>query len=500
MKFLELFAGAGGMSRGLEAGGLHCIGHAEIEPHARAVLRFRYPDVPLYGDVTQVTGEQAGACDLVSFGAPCQDLSVAGKRAGLAGARSSLFFEGVRLWNETGATYALYENVMGALSSNNGKDFAAVLSAFVGSTVNVPADGWGGGGGVVAGRTAVAAWRVLDLQHFGPPQRRVRVFVLAARTGGVDPAEVLALNEGVCRHPSPRQQSREIVAASTGGGVEGGCLTPWDSESKRVFTDAAVFPTLYAAQNSGQQQQSVMALNISNGVPSLDDTMGTLDTDGASTTAIGAQTRGVVMAFHHMAVLSFAENQRGETRLADVTQALAGGGGKPGQGYAAVLAFQNTGQGWWNEDDTAQTLRTPCGGDSTLANVVCTTGDITHALTHEGADASEDGTGRGTPIVVPTLSMGAHTAAPGSNGQDALQYAEVMTRAQGRPRRLTPKECERLMSWPDQWTATGRKDDGTEYALSDTARYRLCGNGVGSVCAEWIGRRLVEAVTAQEAA
>jgi DNA (cytosine-5)-methyltransferase 1 len=498
MKFLELFAGAGGMSRGLEAGGLHCIGHAEIEPHARAVLRYRYPDVPLYGDVTQVTGEQAGACDLVSFGAPCQDLSVAGKRAGLAGARSSLFFEGVRLWNETGATYALYENVMGALSSNNGKDFAAVLSAFVGSAVHVPADGWGGGGGVVAGRTAVAAWRVLDLQHFGPPQRRVRVFVLAARAGGVDPAEVLALNEGKCRHPSPRQQSREIVAASIGSGVEGGCLTPWDSESKRVFTDAAVFPTLYAAQNSGQQQQSVMALNISNGVPSLDDTMGTLDTDGASTTAIGNQTRGVV--------LSFAENQKGETRLADVTQALAGGGGKPGQGYAAVLAFslmpQNSGKDYTGRQvEVLQPLHT--GGTGAGSNqggdvIVCTTGDITHALTHEGADASEDGSGRGTPIVVPTLSMGAHTAAPGSNGQDALQYAEVMTRAQGRPRRLTPKECERLMSWPDQWTATGRKDDGAEYALSDTARYRLCGNGVGSVCAEWIGRRLVEAVTAQE--
>jgi DNA (cytosine-5)-methyltransferase 1 len=315
----------------------------------------------------------------------------------------------------------------------------------------------------------VAAWRVLDLQHFGPPQRRVRVFVLAARAGGVDPAEVLALNEGVCRHPSPRSQARKIAAASTGGGVEGGCLTPWDSESKRVFTDAAVFPTLYAAQNSGQQQQSVMALNISNGVPSLDDTMGTLDTDGASTTAIGNQTRGVV--------LSFAENQKGETRLADVTQALAGGGGKPGQGYAAVL---------------------------------CTTGDITHALTHEGADASEDGTGRGTPIVARMVAYGEYTedgtgmVVGTLDCSDGIKWGSNQWVAQGkamvtsgRPRRLTPKECERLMSWPDQWTATGRKDDGTEYALTDTARYRLCGNGVGSVCAEWIGRRLVEAVTAQ---
>jgi DNA (cytosine-5)-methyltransferase 1 len=452
MKFLELFAGAGGMSRGLEAGGLHCIGHAEIEPHARAVLRYRYPDVPLYGDVTQVTGAQAGACDLVSFGAPCQDLSVAGKRAGLAGARSSLFFEGVRLWNETGATYALYENVMGALSSNNGKDFAAVLSAFVGSAVHVPADGWRGGGGVVAGRTAVAAWRVLDLQHFGPPQRRVRVFVLAARTGGVDPAEVLALSESVCRHPSPREQSREIVAASTGGGVEGGVIGI-DQECNAQHELMGTLNT--GSKTGGGQYARVLALNISNGVPSLDDTMGTLDTDGASTTAIGAQTRGVVMAFHH-------------------TQDPINGDVSPAIG------------------------RTTDG-----MGVICTTGDITHALTHEGADASEDGTGRGTPIVARMVAYGEYTEdgmAGAIKARDYKDATDLVYAKQGRPRRLTPKECERLMSWPDQWTATGRKDDGTEYALSDTARYRLCGNGVGSVCAEWIGRRLVEAVTAQGAA
>jgi DNA (cytosine-5)-methyltransferase 1 len=234
------------------------------------------------------------------------------------------------------------------------------------------------------------------------------------------------------------------------------------------------------------------------------------------------------------AVLAFAQNQRGELRTSKVAPQLTTGGGKPGEGYAAVF---------------------------------CTTGDITHALTHEGADASEDGTGRGTPIVAYGRSSfggwdGAEVIAPVcshdakettsivldqqlANGSEVaatltVAYADkhgledqhvnsgcplfVLSSGQAnasvnknisptldvtgeppiafnaRPRRLTPKECERLMSWPDQWTAIGRKDDGTEYALSDTARYRLCGNGVGSVCAEWIGRRLVEAVTAQGAA
>jgi DNA (cytosine-5)-methyltransferase 1 len=199
------------------------------------------------------------------------------------------------------------------------------------------------------------------------------------------------------------------------------------------------------------------------------------------------------------------------------------------------------------------------GGDV----IVCTTGDITHALTTQPG-ATDDGTGRGTPIVAYGRSSfggwdGAEVIAPVcsrdakdasslvldqqlANGSEVaatltVAYADkhgledqhvnsgcplfVLSSGQAnasvnknisptldvtseqpiafnpRPRRLTPKECERLMSWPDEWTATGRKDDGIEYALSDTARYRLCGNGVGSVCAEWIGRRLVEAVTAQ---
>ncbi len=414
--YAELFAGAGGMSLGLEAGGFHALAHAEIEVHARAVLRNRWPGVRLDGDVTQINGADYAGITLLSGGSPCQDLSVAGKRAGLTGSRSSLFHEQCRIWRESGAPYLLWENVLGALSSNNGRDFATVLSTIVGSTVHVPADGWRGGGGVVAGRDAVAAFRVLDLQHFGPPQRRVRVFVLAARTGGVDPAEVLALSEGVCGHPSPRQQSREGVAARAGGGVEGG------------------------------------------------------------------------VAFH--------------LKQTPISGEVAPAIGRPTDGMG-VLAFQNTGQGWWNQADTAQTLRTPCGGDSTLANVVCTTGDVTHALTHEGADASEDGTGRGTPIVARMVAFGEYTEdgmAGAIKARDHKDATDLVYAKQGRPRRLTPLECERLMSWPDRWTATGTKDDGTTYALSDTARYRLCGNGVGSVCAEWIARRLHDAITAQAVA
>jgi DNA (cytosine-5)-methyltransferase 1 len=380
LTYAELFAGAGGMSLGLEAGGFHAAAHAEIEPHARAVLRHRWPNTRLDGDVTQINGADYTGITLLSGGSPCQDLSVAGKRAGLTGSRSSLFHQQVRIWHESGAPYLLWENVAGALSSNKGRDFATVLSTIVGSTVTVPADGWRGGGGVVAGRDAVAAFRVLDLQHFGPPQRRVRVFVLAARAGGIDPAEVLSLAEGVCGHPSPRQQSREIAASGTRGSVEGGVAF----HLKQTPISGDVAP------------------------------------------AIGRTTDG-------MGVME--------------------------------IVVGNSGMESWKTVDVAIGL------------------------------AARDAKGTNHDVIG-TLDFGGHGGS--YNGQDA--YSGRILPSGGRPRRLTPLECERLMSWPDQWTATGRKDDGTEYQLSDTARYRLCGNGVGSVCAEWIARRLHDAIQRQEEA
>ncbi len=438
LTYAELFAGAGGLSMGLEAAGFHAIAHAEIEPNARAVLRFHWPDTRLDGDVTQINGADYAGCTLLSGGSPCQDLSVAGKRAGLVGARSGLFYEQVRIWHESHAPYLLWENVYGALSSNNGRDFANVLSTLVGSPVTVPADGWRGGGGVVAGRDAVAAFRVLDLQHFGPPQRRVRVFVLAARTGGVDPAEVLALSEGVCGHPSPRQAAREGTACGVGPGAQGGGVVA------------------FGANNSPAQGDSV--------------------SDSVSPALDKSKTP---------AVMTFAERGRADGRSVEVrtdgvvNSILTPNGGRSGTGAG---------------DAIVQTLvvggRDKGAGDSydNTPVVVCTTGPVTHALTAEGCHASEDGTGRGTPIVANCITA---REAKGWNPARDVGNGTVQT---GRPRRLTPKECERLMSWPDDHTRYGTREDGTVYELSDTARYRLCGNGVGSVQVQWIAERLAAAV------
>ena len=486
MTYAELFAGAGGMSHGLEAGGFHAFAHAEIEPHARAVLRYRWPDTRLDGDVTKIDGADYAGITLLSGGSPCQDLSVAGKRAGLTGSRSSLFHEQCRIWRESSAPYLLWENVAGAFSSNSGKDFATVLSTIVGSTVAVPADGWRGGGGVVAGRDAVAAWRVLDLQHFGPPQRRVRVFVLAARAGGVDPAEVLALSEGVCGHPSPRQQSREGVTGSlsarTKGG--GGLGTDFDLSGGVVATITGNGDAHSGFRNAdgiiafGAQNRAAQGDSVGDVSPSLDKSK-------------------------TPAVLTFAERGRVDGRSVEVrtdgtvNALMTPNGGRSGTGAGdAVLAFEPR---YYTRDNKTG------GAPSDVVKVDASIGKNGDAVPivvgNSGMEswketevaiglAARDAKGPNNDVVG-ALDFGGHGGS--YNGQDA--YQGRIRAEHGRPRRLTPLECERLMSWPDQWTAVGRKEDGTEYALSDTARYRLCGNGVGSVCAEWIARRLHDAIT-----
>jgi DNA (cytosine-5)-methyltransferase 1 len=381
MRYVELFAGAGGMSRGLEAAGMTCVAHAEIEPHARAVLRRHWPDVPLHGDVTTVDWiPYQGQVDLVAGGSPCQDLSVAGKRAGLAGSRSNLFYELIRAWNETNATYCLWENVDGARSSNQGADFTAVLSAFVGADV-APPQRWASAG-VAAGPTGVAAWRVLDLQHFGPPQRRRRVFVLAARSGGVDPAEVLALSESVCGHPAPRQQSRESTAPRAGTGAE------------RVFD----------ARGNG---------------------------DGSLTNTL-AGDHAIVQA---------------------------------------DVAFSRGGYGDWSPNESVTSL---CARDAK---------DQSSIVVPSNKEWPKQ--------IADTLTV-AYAKKWGLEDQHINGGAGLFHRTlSGRPRRLTPLECERLMGWADGWTEQGVKEGGTVYALSDTARYKLCGNGVGSSVAQWIATQLV---------
>lgn len=214
--------------------GWECVAVAEIEPFPCAVLAHHYPEVPNLGDVTAVTEEQIaalGQIDLIVFGSPCQDLSVAGKRKGLLDAngnatRSGLFFTAINIirWarQHCGARWALWENVPGAFSSNGGRDFAAVVEWLAGlDDVAVPPNGWGTEG-VALGEHGLVEWCVLDAQWFGVAQRRRRVFAVADFGDWRNRPPVLLERNSLRRDTAPSRKAGQAAAAGTLRSTQGG--------------------------------------------------------------------------------------------------------------------------------------------------------------------------------------------------------------------------------------------------------------------------------------
>ena len=204
----SLFAGVGGFDLGFERAGFETVWQCEIDKAAQGVLRLRFPHAKLHSDVRQVGAHNLEPVDVLTFGSPCQDLSVAGKRAGLAGDRSGLFHEAARVIRELRERYgkpdfAIWENVPGAFSSNGGADFAAVVQTMVD-----------------LGARDVC-WRVLDSQNFGVAQRRRRVF-LVADFGGERAEQVLFEPESLRGNIAPSRKARKGSAGNVAGGSGGG--------------------------------------------------------------------------------------------------------------------------------------------------------------------------------------------------------------------------------------------------------------------------------------
>jgi len=196
MKAISLFSGVGGLDMGFERAGIETVLQAERDPWCLEVLARHWPETERVTDVRDVQG---GGVDLIYGGFPCQDVSVAGKRAGLGGERSGLWFEFERVLRELRPRWAVIENVPGLLSSNGGRDFGVILDGLDELGFDV-------------------AWTVLDAQHFGVPQRRRRVFIVAGPSRrGVE--QVLSLCEGCGGNPETGGTSGEAVAGTLGGGA-----------------------------------------------------------------------------------------------------------------------------------------------------------------------------------------------------------------------------------------------------------------------------------------
>lgn len=211
MKLGSLFDGSGTCPLAATMLGITPVWASEIEPYPIRVTSARFPGMKHLGDITKLNGAELEPVDIITFGSPCQDLSVAGNQKGLEGSRSSLFYEAIRIITEmreaTDGVYpriAVWENVPGAFSSNKGADFRAVLQAFcdvegagLDTVPEPPKRKWEGSGGIV-GEGYSLAWRVLDAQFWGVPQRRRRIYLVADFRGG-RAGEILFKREGLRR-------------------------------------------------------------------------------------------------------------------------------------------------------------------------------------------------------------------------------------------------------------------------------------------------------------
>jgi DNA (cytosine-5)-methyltransferase 1 len=184
----SLFDGIGGFPLAAARHGIKTLWTSDIDPACEAVTKARFPDAVQLGDITKIDGRKIEPVDIISGGSPCQDLSVAGKRAGLEGARSGLFMEMIRIIREMRSAtgkfprYVIWENVPGAYSSNGGEDFRAVVEEFcrcADRSADVPRPARWGNAGCVMGNEYSFAWRTLDAQFWGVPQRRRRIYLIA---------------------------------------------------------------------------------------------------------------------------------------------------------------------------------------------------------------------------------------------------------------------------------------------------------------------------------
>jgi DNA (cytosine-5)-methyltransferase 1 len=234
IRYLSLFSGIEAATVAWAPLGWVCVGVAEIENFPLRVLAHHYPNAPKLGDITKITEADIaalGRIDVMVFGSPCQDMSVAGKRKGMLNAdgtvtRSGLFFAAFNIFQwarkHGGCRFALWENVPGAYSSSQGRDFASVVELLAGlDDVAVPVNGWGTEG-CALGDNGLLEWACLDAQWFGVAQRRRRVFAVLDTGDWSSRAPILLERQSMRGDTAPRRETGQDVAGTLSSRTTGG--------------------------------------------------------------------------------------------------------------------------------------------------------------------------------------------------------------------------------------------------------------------------------------
>ena len=434
VKVGSLFSGIGGFDLGLN---LPVSWQVEQDKDCNRVLAHHWPETQRYHDVKEVGKNNLAPVDLICGGFPCQDLSVAGKRKGLDGKRSGLWFEFARIIDELEPGWVLIENVPGLLSSGEGRDFAIILQ-------------W------LAGRGYCVAWRVFDSQYFGVAQRRKRVFVVASFENGRC-AEVLFEPSCCCGDTPPGREAGEEVAGTIGGG---------STDSRRGYRadlgtqGAYVTPTLWGGslggsthgKPGGMDQGPFVCQKIADVLTSSFHKRG-----GAS---------GGKYSMPHNLIAYGGNRLSGPIDKATACNAHGGTGRCDFESETFIIPLQEVSHTRDNIKGTGLGLGKENGPMFTLQ------GQTIHGVAVGKQVQWASGGGKVLNDTAQALRSGAE------HNYQFVQTAMLV-------RRLIPTECLRLQGFPDDWL------DLTP-PLSDSAKYRMVGNAVTVDVIEWIGRRILE--------
>lgn len=404
MRYLSLFSGIEAASVAWSPLGWHCVGVAEIEPFANAVLAHHYPDVLNLGSVVDlrdrllagddVAGLLSNPPDLIVGGSPCQAWSVAGSRKGLSDPRGQLTLVYAEIIHAIRPEFIVWENVPGVLSAKD-NGFGHLLGSLAGHGEPIPVPPghkrWSNAG-VVAGPLQGAnpswtlAWRILDAQHFGVPQRRRRVFLVGcSAASGRDPSEILFERQGMPGNSAPRGKARKDIAPTlasraAGGGLRPAGLRPAGGLGTDFDLDEGLIPEVYALQAGTTRENPDSGPD---GVGVQKNIAYTLEARSeAQMVAVNTQT-----AFG-------GNNTGGSIRVATAVNACASASGRmdfESETFVVELA---------GCEPAANSSMAPVAFDCKAGgNTSFSIGDKPGTLRGEGFDASEDGTGRGIPLV-----------------------------------------------------------------------------------------------------
>ena len=540
MKLGSLFDGSGGFPLAGALSGIEPVWAAEIEPYPIAVTRSRFPRMRHLGSVSEVKGGEIEPMDVVTFGSPCQDLSSAGKRAGIhEGERSKLFFEAIRIilemreaTNGRYPTFAIWENIPGAFSSNGGDDFRCVLEALanvVGRGVSVPRPAGGKWlrAGEIVGDGYSVAWRQLDAQYWGVPQRRKRIYLVADFRGG-RAGKILFERDGLRGNPAPGGTPGQVAAGDAAGSAGR------SGDAERL---------IYALQGNGIDRAETAVCNgrgwredVCYSLNTIDrpaiafKPMQSADAHGVGASESAAPTLAAQPGGNAVPAICFPQVARTLTAEADASfcidrgqnvvcyyargngdgahcQTLTGDHENRVTDYTAVTVYRSPKFGEYAADGTASTMA--AGDLKSFRDLV-----VEHHPVY-GVDcrqATLDG-------------EKTHTLQAKANGGQSMNCTPSVLMA-GRPprkyiiRRLTPLECCRLQGFPDGWGIPDHKDKLSDEELAfwqgvrdtcaaisgkpprkysagaltkwynslhtDSAEYKMWGNGIALPCAVFV--------------